>query len=134
MNDDINQSKQALVFVYNSDSGLFNTLTDIGHKIFSPETYQCNLCALTYSTFRIRQKWKQFLETLEQRTEFIHADELKVHYGISDVPLPAIFQKEAEGLTLWIEKYEINACSTVDDLKRLIRNKCFDDANRKALL
>jgi len=30
-------SKQ-LVFVYNADSGMFNTLTDIAHKVFSPKT------------------------------------------------------------------------------------------------
>ncbi len=27
-----------LLFVYNADSGLFNTLGDIGHKLFSPNT------------------------------------------------------------------------------------------------
>ncbi|MBC7930780.1 MAG: hypothetical protein H7Z38_09495, partial [Rubrivivax sp.] len=59
------QPNHALVFVYNADSGLFNALTDIAHKAFSPATYQCNLCALTHSTFGMRKGWKRFLETLD---------------------------------------------------------------------
>ncbi len=27
-----------LLFVYNADSGFFNTLADTGHKLFSPTT------------------------------------------------------------------------------------------------
>ncbi len=48
-------TNHALVFVYNADSGLFNTVTGMAHKIFSPGTYECNLCALTYSTFGMRE-------------------------------------------------------------------------------
>ena len=47
-----------LIFVYNADSGLFNTLTDIAHKTFAPETYSCNLCAITFGTFGMRTEWK----------------------------------------------------------------------------
>ena len=28
------ENPDALVFVYNADSGLFNTVADIGHKLF----------------------------------------------------------------------------------------------------
>ena len=45
-----------LIFIYNADSGLFNTVTDIAHKIFSPETYSCNLCALTHDYFTVRDE------------------------------------------------------------------------------
>ena len=40
-------SNDSLLFVYNADSGFFNTLADIGHKLFSPATYPCQLCAIT---------------------------------------------------------------------------------------
>jgi len=33
-----------LIFVYYGESGLFNTLTHVAHKISSPQTYPCNLC------------------------------------------------------------------------------------------
>lgn len=44
------------LFVYNADSGLFNTATDIAHKILLPETYACNLCALTHGHFKIHEE------------------------------------------------------------------------------
>jgi hypothetical protein len=118
-----NISKAALVFVYNAESGLFAALTDMAHKVFSPQTYQCNLCALTYSTFGMRQSWKRFLETLDRPMEFLHADELKSRYTISGLPLPAIFTKEGARLDLLIDARSIDECRTIDDLKRLIREK-----------
>ena len=113
-------SNSALVFVYNAGSGLFNAVTDMAHKAFSPQTYGCNLCALTHSTFGMRKSWKRFLETLERPSEFLHADELKSRYGISDEPLPAIFKKESGGLKLLIDAASINACLTIDELRQLI--------------
>lgn len=40
--------KPGPIFVCNADSGLFNTMADIGHKIFSAETHACSLCALVH--------------------------------------------------------------------------------------
>lgn len=116
-------SDLALVFAYNAGSGLFNAVTDLAHKTFSPETYPCNLCALTYSTFGMRKSWKRFLETLDRPLEFLHADELKSRYGISGVPLPAVFMKEGERPELLIDADSINACLTIEDLQRLIEGK-----------
>lgn len=111
---------QPLVFVYNADSGLFNALGDMAHKIFSPGTYQCNLCALTHSTFGMRQDWREFLETLCRPLEFLHADELKTRYGVQDVPLPAIFFKEGGSLKPYVSASEIQDCRTLDELKQLV--------------
>jgi hypothetical protein len=115
--------KPILVFVYNADSGIFNTVTDIAHKIFSPETYSCNLCAITYGNFSIRAEWKEFLESLDAELEFLHRDELGEKYGVTDVPLPVVFRKTGAGLETWITADEINACSSIDDLKRLITGR-----------
>lgn len=114
------ESYMKLVFVYNADSGIFNTLTDIAHKIFSPETYSCNLCAITYGNFAVRAEWKEFLGTLDAELEFLHRDELAERYGMSDVELPAVFRKDGENLKIWIRADEINKCSTMEDLKSLI--------------
>jgi hypothetical protein len=115
-----NQSSTALVFVYNANSGLFNTVTDIAHKALSPQTYQCNLCALTHSTFGMRKSWKQFLQTLGMPLEFLHADELQTKYYVSEVPLPAVFTKDGDRLKLLISAESINACQTIGELKQLI--------------
>jgi len=113
-------AKAGLVFVYNADSGLFNALSDAAHKIFSPRTYQCNLCAITHSALGMRREWRQFLDGLGVPLEFLHADELRAHYGLAGVPLPAIFRRGDEGVEVLIDAESINACRTLDDLKRLI--------------
>jgi len=119
--------KPTIVFVYNADSGLFNTLTDIAHKVFAPETYECNLCAITYGNFAMRQEWKEFLETGGAELEFLHRDELAKRYGMTDVKLPAIFRKQDHALELWITAEEINACKDIDGLKSLISGKEADE-------
>lgn len=125
------QSNPALVFVYNAESGLFNALTDMSHKILSPGTYQCNLCALTYSTFGMRKSWKRFLEALDRPLEFLHADELKKRYGVSDIPLPAIFKKKGGSMKLLIGASEIDSCRTIDDLKRLVKKRVLDEGSNE---
>lgn len=113
-------ARPALVFVYNAESGVFNALADAAHKIFSPRTYPCNLCALTHSAVGVRREWKRFLDGLDRPLEFLHADELAARYGVEGVPLPAVFQREGERLEVLAGADSINACRTLDDLKRLI--------------
>ena len=114
------RQRPALVFVYNADSGVFNALADAAHKIFSPQTYQCNLCALTHSAVGMRKEWKEFLNSLGVPLEFLHADELKARYNVAGVPLPAVFEKDGDEMKVLAGVDAINACRTMDDLKRLI--------------
>ena len=114
--------KPKLVFVYNADSGLFNTLTDIAHKLISPQTYNCNLCAITHSAFGMQKEWKAYLAGLDAELEFLHADELKARYGVQGVPLPAVFRRQDGELTVCIDAPSINACANSEDLKRLIED------------
>jgi hypothetical protein len=126
---DDREATAPLVFVYNADGGLFNALTDLARKTFAPQTYQCHLCALTYSTFGMRRGWKQFLETLNRPFEFLHSDELKRLYDVSDTPLPAVFKREGERLELLVDAQAINACRTTDDLKELITSRLRQPSN-----
>ena len=70
----------------------------------------------------MRGEWKRFLEGLGVPLEFLHADELKARYGVAGVPLPAIFRSDGENLEVLTGADSINACRTMDDLKRLILN------------
>jgi hypothetical protein len=118
-----NDSNVALVFVYNADSGLFNAMTDAAHKIFSPSTYACNLCALTHSAFGMRKDWKQFLHSLGRPLEFLHADELKKLNGVSEIALPAVFSRVGDRLELLVDAEAINRCRTLEDLEGLIEKR-----------
>lgn len=112
-----------LVFVYNADSGLFNTITDIAHKIISPTTYSCQLCALTHSYFSVKEDWANFLEELDVSLEFLHRDELLENYGKSEMSLPVILINQNKQLSTWISTEEINDCPSIEVLKVLISDR-----------
>ncbi|HVE56327.1 MAG TPA: hypothetical protein VNB22_05820 [Pyrinomonadaceae bacterium] len=115
-------AKSKLIFVYNADSGIFNLLTDIAHKTLSPQTYACNLCAITHSNFGMKKEWKEYLAILDEELEFLHADEFKRKYSFGKVELPAIFREENEGgLILAVDARTINECNSISDLKKSLQ-------------
>ncbi len=119
-----------LIFVYNADSGLINTLIDIGHKALSPQTYKCNLCDLTFGLFKEHKQWKQFRESSNTEMEFLHRDEFEQKYarkferegcrltlGIPHaVEYPVILKKEDNDLRVAITQAELNQIQTLDEL------------------
>ncbi|HHJ19055.1 MAG TPA: hypothetical protein ENJ84_04395 [Gammaproteobacteria bacterium] len=113
-----------LIFVYNADSGLFNTLTDMAHKIFSPSTYACQLCKLTYGPLSMRTEWRDFISSMETGTEFLHRDEFESQYGCTAPDLPVVYQKHAGALRLCVSATEINDCTNIAQLKSLIQSQC----------
>lgn len=117
-------TESKLVFVYNADSGLFNTMSDIAHKIFSPSTYNCQLCALTHSYFSARDDWKAFLNTIDMPLEFLHKDEFLQKYKHQGINFPAIFIEEGSELVLLISADGLNQCNSLDELKTLISEVC----------
>lgn len=112
--------EKSLVFVYNARSGLFNKLTDFAHKIISPNTYACNLCAITYSEFGMKKEWKEFLDSIDLPVAFLYEDALSQQFGIDNIPLPAIFLRHGTQLDLIIDATTINTCHSIADLKKLI--------------
>jgi len=118
-----NQAKPKIVFVYNADSGIFNLAADIAHKIFSPQTYACNLCAITHSNFGMKKDWKEYLDALDNPLEFLHADEFKAKHNFEKVSLPAIFVEEHGSLREIADAAQINQSKSIDDLKSIINKE-----------
>jgi len=116
--------KKQLVFVYNADSGMFNTLTDIAHKVFSPQTYECNLCAISHSYFTERDEWKNFISNLGAECEFLHRDEFLKKYSSNEKQFPVIFELLDSELHLRLSSEAINACQSMEDLKQAIKINC----------
>jgi 5-methylcytosine-specific restriction endonuclease McrBC GTP-binding regulatory subunit McrB len=103
-----------LIFVYNADSGLLNTLMDIGHKIIKPETYTCNLCNLTFGNFSENRKWKEFRENTDIEMEFLHRDEFETKYEMKlDCP---VILKGADPLEIAIPKEQLEEFKSLDQL------------------
>lgn len=112
----------SLVFVYGVDGGIVHGIVDYFHKLISPETYSCNLCALTHGSLGQRPAWSQFVSKLKIPTKFLHRDEFSRQYADS-TPLPAIFLESTSGLELLIAKHEIEGCGHVDDLISVLGDK-----------
>ena len=79
MHQGFNYSK--LIFVYNADSGVLNAVKDAVHKIFKPQTYGCNLCAVTFGPVSMKSEWGRYIEALPVSVEFLHRNEFIKQYG-----------------------------------------------------
>lgn len=113
-----------LLFVYNADSGVVNALKDLWHKTVSPETYDCQLCAVTYGPLGMRPQWRRFVKGLELDVKFLHRDELRDQYGLSDVDLPAVFKVEASGqVNEWIEAKQVRGVQDLEAMMELLRKR-----------
>lgn len=119
-------AKPRLVFVYNADTGLFNTMADIGHKIFSPSTYECDLCALTHGWFSERKQWRGFVESLDAECEFLHRDQFHERFPGREDGLPAVFRLDGDALTLCMDAEALGRCEGLDELQRAIKQGCID--------
>lgn len=110
-----------LIFVYNADSGYFNVAVDMAHKIFSPATYPCSLCDLTYGIFKIRPEWDDFVKSAPVPFEFLHKDEFLVAYPAWSTPmLPLVLLEKNGQLEPLISASELNALQSVSELKNLV--------------
>jgi hypothetical protein len=115
----MSDTKNKLVFVYNADSGMFNTLKDITHKIVSPETYECNLCSITHGNFSMHSEWKSFINEIDFPVLFLHRNEAREQYGVTD-QLPAVYMESPEGLELRLDAKAINSCESIEELKEML--------------
>ena len=121
-------SKKKIIFVYNADTGLFNSINDFMHKIFPPETYKCNLCSITYGSLLMKKEWKKFVVSLDYEIEFLHKDEFYNKYpNFKNMNLPAVFSKTGNKLNEVISAEEINKCKNLDALKKLVSKKFKED-------
>ena len=71
----MSKTPRTLFFVYNANSGLLNSAFDSLHKLFSPQTYSCHLCAITHGYFGAKKEWEQCVKELEYAVEYFHKDE-----------------------------------------------------------
>ncbi|UOQ51878.1 hypothetical protein [Hymenobacter cellulosivorans] len=112
-----------LLFIYNADTGLVNSLLDLAHKLVSPATYPCSLCAITHGT-RMRPEWKEFVAGLPLPTEFLHRDEFLARYPQqAATALPAVFLTNDIGeLTPFITAAELNQ-TDLPGLMQLIQQR-----------
>jgi hypothetical protein len=118
-------SRSTMIFVYNADSGFFNAISDYVHKITSPDTYECNLCALTYGNTGMKRKWASYMKTLPVAVTFLHKDQIETteYTTMKTADLPAIFLLDEGKIELFVSAAEINELIQLDQLIALISSK-----------
>jgi hypothetical protein len=104
-----------LVFVYNTDGDPVSSLIDFGHKIISPETYDCSLCKLTHGPFAEAGQWRDFRTSVGIPMEFLHRDEFEKKYQ-QRFEYPVILKKN-ETFEVVLSKKDIDS---IPDLNGLI--------------
>ena len=112
-----------LIFIYNAKSGVFNAFLDWSHKMFSPNTYECNLCGITYNSFGKLSKWKTFLDSKKLKKTFYYTDHISsLDFMTEDVKPPCIFLKNTKTTELIMNSSEINKLISVDELIDRLNN------------
>ena len=125
--------EKKLVFIYNADSGVINTVKDWWHKLLKPSTYSCNLCVQTFSAFGMKKDWKEFINKLNVPVEFLkkdkfsleflHRDEFKEKYDMPDAKFPSAYLHSDSKLRLFISQDEMNSVKSLDELMGLVSQK-----------
>ncbi len=112
-----------LLFVYNAKSGLLHGMMDAIHKIASPATYPCSLCAITYGAVSMNPAWKTFLATLPMAVEFTYKREFLARYPDVTDALPAIFTIAHDTPQLAMSAADIAAQADVNALVATLKNR-----------
>ena len=112
--------KKKLIFIYNANSGVINAAIDYLHKMFSPETYNCSLCSLTYNNFGKIGKWKKFLDSCNYDLVFIYRDYLEKMGIDRSIKLPAILLTD---YSILITSSVIQSYENLDELIKNVRLK-----------
>ena len=117
------ESEKTIIFVYNADSGLINGMKDYFHKIVKPETYECNLCAVTFGNLGMKNSWKKFISGLKNDVKFLHRDEFQKQFNLKDISYPSAFIKKGDEIKLLISSDEMNNIKNVPELINIVKNK-----------
>ena len=107
----------ALVIVYNADEGLGAALFDAVHKLVRPDTYPCDLCAITYGAVSMRAPWRDWLQAQTFASEFYHRQDFhRAFPALAHLPLPAILRRDGDELALLLGPNDMRADMAVADL------------------
>jgi hypothetical protein len=115
-----------LVFVYNANEGKMAAFMDSVHKIVSPSTYACDLCAITYGITKIDKQWKAWLDALPVPTRFYHRPDFQRDWPHVTEPLPAIFVERDGALETLVSAADFKGVKHVDGLIAMLESRMGD--------
>ena len=119
------EDESELIFIYNAKSGIVNEFLDFAHKIVSPSTYNCNLCAISYGNFTMKKKWSDYISSLPVRSTFTYKDKVS-EYGYDNIKLPSIIFQDKSKSKVIISSEEINKLKKIDQLINILSDRLKD--------
>jgi hypothetical protein len=105
-----------IIMTYNAQSGLKNGILGSLHKIFSPSTYPCDLCALTYGHFSENPHWKKFRMRYNIQISFYHIDEFEAIFGKFNYRYPVALLHRNKTFDTLISPEEFKQFKTTEEL------------------
>ena len=113
-----------LIFVYRANSGPTSLALDFIHKIVSPKTYSCNLCNVTYGNFSMKDRWREYIESIDIPVTFEYEDTIKNKSKIiKDSLKPCAYIKRDGQYVEILSSKEINDCKNLDQLILLLDSR-----------
>ncbi|WP_350290495.1 GTPase [uncultured Croceitalea sp.] len=119
-------TSKEIIFIYNANSGVRNAVLDSMHKVFSPSTYECKLCDITYGVISENRTWKKFRQNSPHKMVFLHKDEFAKQYASKfgyKFEFPIVLVAGDNGLEVLITTQELNELKTSQGLIRLLKER-----------
>lgn len=121
-----------LIFVYNAEAGVAAGLRDMVHKLVSPSTYPCSLCAVTYGFAGMRSEWRDWLARQSLDAAFYHRQDFHAAYpAMRREALPLVGLDDGGAITVIVPAAELNRVADIDELTRIIGRRLADRSARR---
>lgn len=117
------QKIEKLIFIYNANSGKRNALLDTIHKLVSPNTYDCNLCDITFGVFTENKLWRKFRSDSKLAMEFLHKDDYLKKYKSKfnyKFTFPIVLAVHSDSLSVFITTEELNGYKNAESLMQSV--------------
>ena len=121
----ISYSTGKIHFIYNANDDIFSVINDFFHKSLSPKTYDCDLCALSYGMFSKKEKWSNFLDSLQYDYAFIYKNQSNPILDHVD-SFPVILFQQDDDIMVLVSTDDISKCNSIDELIFTINLKLTD--------
>jgi len=114
---------KSLLFVYNAKSDYWSKKIDFAHKIISPSTYSCSLCALTHGNWGKTEVWKAFRIDSDVKMEFIYKNDFQKEHPNYHCEFPIILEREkkSSNLSVVLNNNQLSNLDTVENLITAIK-------------
>jgi hypothetical protein len=112
-----------LIFIYNANSDLFSKASDFAHKLLSPHTYNCSLCAITHGNFSVHQEWADFVASFNIPVQFLYKNDFESLYPKEEAIYPMVYLRVSNKLNKLVTATEIGQQKGVGELINLIEKK-----------